>query len=68
MSQPNRRLLNLYASNFKNFKNSFFRVRSAEELSDLMYDEVEDPLFPFYWTDNPRLIKGAIFEALSDFE
>ncbi|CAJ2653064.1 unnamed protein product [Trifolium pratense] len=39
-SQPNRRLLNLYASNFKNFKNSFFRVRSDEKFSDLMYDEV----------------------------
>ncbi|MCH80669.1 hypothetical protein A2U01_0001441 [Trifolium medium] len=67
-SQPNRRLLSLYASNFKNFKNSFFRVRCGDQFPDLMYDEVEDPLFPFYWTNNPRLIKGAVFEALSDFE
>ncbi|PNX59991.1 hypothetical protein L195_g051700, partial [Trifolium pratense] len=67
-SQPNHRLLSLYASNFKNFKDSFFRVRCDEKFPDLMYDEVEDPLFPFYWTDNPRLIKGTIFETLSDFE
>ncbi|PNX60340.1 hypothetical protein L195_g060135, partial [Trifolium pratense] len=33
-----------------------------------MYDEVDDPLFPFYWTDNLRLIKGTIPETLSDFE
>ncbi|CAJ2679794.1 unnamed protein product [Trifolium pratense] len=67
-SQPNRRLLSLYASNFKNFKDSFLRVRCDEKFPNLMYDEVDDPLFPFYWTDNPRLIKGTIFETLSDFE
>ncbi|CAJ2653460.1 unnamed protein product [Trifolium pratense] len=67
-SQPNHRLMSLYASNFKGFKDSFFRVRSSDQLPDLMHDEIGDPLFPFYWTDNPRLIKGTIFETLSDFE
>jgi hypothetical protein len=33
-----------------------------------MYSEDDEPLFPFYWTANPRLIKGAIYERLSEFE
>jgi hypothetical protein len=33
-----------------------------------MYDDSGAPLFPFYWTDNPRLIKGAVYERLSEFE
>jgi hypothetical protein len=33
-----------------------------------MYFEDGEPLFPFYWTSNPRLIKGAVYERLSDFE
>ncbi|MCH83918.1 hypothetical protein A2U01_0004747, partial [Trifolium medium] len=67
-SQPNRGLFSLFASNFKNFKDSFFRVRCGENFSDLMYDELDEPLFPFYWTAKPRLIKGTIPEKLSEFE
>jgi hypothetical protein len=33
-----------------------------------MYFEDGEPLFPFYWTSNPRVIKGAVYERLSDFE
>ncbi|MCI26646.1 hypothetical protein A2U01_0047843, partial [Trifolium medium] len=33
-----------------------------------MFDELEEPLFPFYWTSKPRLIKGDILEKLSEFE
>jgi hypothetical protein len=33
-----------------------------------MYDDDDAPLFPFHWTTNPRLIRGAIFERLSEFE
>jgi hypothetical protein len=33
-----------------------------------MYSEDNEPLFPFYWTANPRLIKGAVYERLSEFE
>jgi hypothetical protein len=33
-----------------------------------MYFEDVEPLFPFCWTSNPRLIKGAVYERLSDFE
>jgi hypothetical protein len=33
-----------------------------------MYDDGGAPLFPFHWTNNPRLIKGAVYERLSEFE
>jgi hypothetical protein len=33
-----------------------------------MYSEDNEPLFPFNWTTNPRLIKGAVYERLSEFE
>jgi hypothetical protein len=33
-----------------------------------MYSEDNEPLFPFYWTVNPRLIKGDVYERLSEFE
>jgi hypothetical protein len=33
-----------------------------------MYDDDDTLLFPFQWTTNPRLIRGAIFERLSEFE
>jgi hypothetical protein len=33
-----------------------------------MYSSDDEPLFPFYWTTKPRLIKGAVYERLSEFE
>jgi hypothetical protein len=33
-----------------------------------MYNDDGTPLFPFHWTTNPRLIKGAVYERLSEFE
>jgi hypothetical protein len=33
-----------------------------------MYSSDGEPLFPFFWTSSPRLIKGAIYESLSEFE
>ncbi|MCH81866.1 hypothetical protein A2U01_0002659, partial [Trifolium medium] len=56
------------ASNFKNYQNSFFRVRCGPGCSDLMYDGEGEPLFPFYWTPKPRVIKGVNFSTLSEFE
>jgi hypothetical protein len=43
-------------------------VRGAEGVQSVMYSLEGEPLFPFYWTSNPRLIKGAIYESLSEFE
>jgi hypothetical protein len=33
-----------------------------------MYDSDESSLFPFYWSPNPRLVKGSEAESLSPFE
>jgi hypothetical protein len=33
-----------------------------------MYDSDGTPLFPFYWSPNPRLVKGSEAESLSSFE
>jgi hypothetical protein len=33
-----------------------------------MYDSDGSPLFPFYWSPNPRLVKGSEAENLSSFE
>jgi hypothetical protein len=33
-----------------------------------MYDSDGTPLFPFYWSPNPRLIKGPDVDNLSSFE
>jgi ribosomal protein L16 Arg81 hydroxylase len=33
-----------------------------------MYMAGDEPFFPFYWTANPWVIKGAVYERLSEFE
>ncbi|GAU23796.1 hypothetical protein TSUD_27050 [Trifolium subterraneum] len=67
-SQPNRGLFTLYASNFKNYQDTFFRLRCGPKLPDLMYDSKGNRLFPFYWSDNPTLIMGVREEMLTPFE
>jgi hypothetical protein len=67
-AHPNRGLFSLYSSNYKNYKDTFVRVRGAEGIQNVMYSPDGEPLFPFYCTSNPRLIKGAIYENLSEFE
>jgi hypothetical protein len=65
---PNKTLFALYANNFKNYQNSFYRIRGGPNCSDVMYDSDGTPLFPFYWSPNPRLVKGSEVENLSSFE
>jgi hypothetical protein len=67
-AQPNRGLFSLYSSNYKNYKDAFVRVRGREDCRDVMYAADDTPLFPFHWTTSPRLIRGAIYERLSEFE
>jgi hypothetical protein len=43
-------------------------VRGGEGCRDTMYIADDTPLFPFHWTINPRLIRGTIYERLSEFE
>jgi hypothetical protein len=67
-AQPNRGLFSLYSYNYRNYKDAFARVRGAEHCQGVMYNDDDTPLIPFHWTTNPRLIRGAVFERLSEFE
>ncbi|GAU50708.1 hypothetical protein TSUD_301130 [Trifolium subterraneum] len=67
-SQPNRELFTLYASNFKNYQDSFLCIRCGPKLPDLMYDSERKPLFPFYWSDDPRVVRGVDDSLLTPFE
>jgi hypothetical protein len=68
VSQAHHGRFHLFASNFKNYKPTFLRVRCGPNCPDIMFDSHQEPLFPFYWTSNPRVIKGTIYESLSEFE
>jgi hypothetical protein len=67
-SQPNLGLFTLYASNFKNYKDTFLRIRSGPCLPDLMFDPEGNRLFPSYWTQTPHLIKGVDVALLTPYE
>ncbi|MCI10027.1 hypothetical protein A2U01_0031118, partial [Trifolium medium] len=43
-------------------------MRCGPELPALMYDSEGIPLFPFYWTSDPRAIKGVHDAQLTAFE
>ncbi|MCH90699.1 hypothetical protein A2U01_0011621 [Trifolium medium] len=43
-------------------------MRCGPQLLSLMYDSVRTPSFPFYWTENPRAIKGFHDAHLTPFE
>ena len=52
-----RSLVRPYHSSWKgihSFKGKFFRVRPGPNYPRLFHDESGDPLFPFYWTENPH--------------
>jgi hypothetical protein len=65
---PNRTLFALYANNFKNYQDSFYMIRGGPNCQDMMFDSDGTPLFPFYWSQNPRLVKGPDAAHLSPFE
>jgi hypothetical protein len=67
-AQPNRGLFSLFSSNYKNYKDTLLCVRGAVGVQNVMYSSEGEPLFPFYWTSNPRLVKGTVYESLSEFE
>jgi hypothetical protein len=67
-AQPNRTLFSLYANNFKTYQDFFYRVRGGPDCQDVMFDKDGTPLFHFYWSTNPRLVKGADVTHLSSFE
>jgi hypothetical protein len=52
-----RRLVIPYHASWKGiytFKEKFFLVRPGPNYPRLFHDESGDPLFPLYWTENPR--------------
>ncbi|CAJ2671925.1 unnamed protein product [Trifolium pratense] len=67
-AQTNRARFVPFASNFKGWKDAYFRVRHGENGRQLMYDADDNPLFPFYWTSDPRLVKAIDLDALSPSE
>ncbi|MCH79616.1 zinc finger protein [Trifolium medium] len=67
-SLPNKGLFTLFASNFKNYQDTFFRMRHGPQLPTLMYDGEGGRLFPFYWTSDPSVVKGVHDAHLTAFE
>ncbi|GAU21490.1 hypothetical protein TSUD_242130 [Trifolium subterraneum] len=67
-SQANWGRFSLYASNFKNYQDTFLRFRCGEGLSDLLFENSGEPLFPFYWSSSSRLIRGTKMENLNEYE
>ncbi|MCI39922.1 hypothetical protein A2U01_0061154, partial [Trifolium medium] len=63
-AQANRGLYVPFASNFKNFKDGYFRVHHGVGADELMFDSNGEPLFPFYWTSQPVALKGTDPDAL----
>ncbi|GAU39517.1 hypothetical protein TSUD_68810 [Trifolium subterraneum] len=47
---------------------SSLSIMYGPELHSLMYDTDGDRLFPFYWTEDPRAIKGVYDDVLTSFE
>ncbi|GAU39169.1 hypothetical protein TSUD_147910 [Trifolium subterraneum] len=67
-SQPNKERFSLYASKFKNYRDTFVRFRCREGFPELIFDASGDRLLPFYWSSVPRLIKGTRVDTLIEYE
>jgi hypothetical protein len=67
-SQPNKGRFSLYASNFKNYRDTFVRFHCGDGFPALMFDASGNRLFPFYWSSAPRLIKGTQAKTLNEYE
>ncbi|GAU27966.1 hypothetical protein TSUD_146840 [Trifolium subterraneum] len=67
-SQPNKGRFSLYASNFKNYRDTFVRFHCGNGFPALMFDASGNHLFPFYWSSAPRLIKGTQAKTLNEYE
>ncbi|KOM40471.1 hypothetical protein LR48_Vigan04g066900 [Vigna angularis] len=64
-SVRDRTLFRSFFDSYKNFKDQFFKVIIDAVDRHEFHDAVGNPLFPFYWTRNPRKIKAYPVGVLS---
>ena len=65
---PTRSFLQVYSSNYKNYKDRFVRVRGGSSCPQVLYASDGHPRFPHYWTKNPLSITGFNYDKLSSSE
>ncbi|KOM41235.1 hypothetical protein LR48_Vigan04g143300 [Vigna angularis] len=64
-SVKDRTLFRPFFDSYKNFKNQFFKVIIDEAGRHEFHDVEGNPLFPFYWTRNPRKIKAYPVDTMN---
>lgn len=59
-SVKDRTLFKPYSESYKNFKDQLFKIVITDSGHREFFDEEGFPLFPLYWTDNPKKIKAYV--------
>ncbi|XP_057439358.1 uncharacterized protein LOC130731171 isoform X1 [Lotus japonicus] len=55
-------------SHYKVWQKKYFKVMESPEMNNLFRDSDNNPLFPFYWTKNPRRKISVSYDALDESE
>ncbi|KOM42855.1 hypothetical protein LR48_Vigan05g045900 [Vigna angularis] len=63
-----RTLFRPYSDSYKNFKNQFFKIIIDEVGRHEFHDAAGNPLFPFYWTRNPKKLKACPIGVLNPID
>ena len=66
--QPRRKFFNLFTSNFKHFKDQFFRVRVSEYEYPFFLDGKSRAKFPLYWNRFLKRLLSIDSYNLSQYE
>ncbi|KOM56661.1 hypothetical protein LR48_Vigan10g255300 [Vigna angularis] len=64
-SVRDRTLFRPFSDSFKNFKHNYFKIIIDKADRHEFYDGEGKPLFPFYWTRDPRRIRATSVGALT---
>ncbi|KOM26401.1 hypothetical protein LR48_Vigan267s000200 [Vigna angularis] len=64
-SVRDRTLFRPFSDSFKNFKHHYFKIIIDKAGRHEFYDGEGKPLFPFYWTRDPRRIRATSVGALT---